>query len=109
MCRVVQCMQNRACAQEEQRFKEGMGEKVEHAGADAKFLTSYTQTDKHIAKLADRREGQYAFEVALHQRNCCCKQSGQTTNPGHHIERDWIGGSEQWICARNHIYTGRDH
>ena len=71
--RVVERVNNAACAQEEQCLEEGMGEEMIHTRANTKFGTPrYSKTNEHIAKLADSREGQHAFEVGLGERGQGC-------------------------------------
>ncbi len=54
---------DRAGAQEEQRLEERVREQVEHARRHA----ARAQCEHHVAKLADRREGQDALDVVVGQ------------------------------------------
>src|SRR5579863_8342011 len=109
MRRMVQGLNHATSAQEEQGFEEGMGEKVEHTRAGAILYSRNTQTDEHVAKLADSRESQYTFEVALAKSNQSGENSGDAANPGNGLERGGVGGGKQRECASHHVDTGGHH
>src|SRR5437667_3269074 len=106
----MQTMQNATSTQEEQGLEKGVCEQVEHARANAVISrTGYTQTNKHIAQLTDRREGQHAFEIGLDKRDGGGKEGRNATDPGHHTERFRTCRREKWRCTCNHIDTSSDH
>src|SRR3989442_8660714 len=106
---MVQCVKYAASTQEEQRFEEGVREEVEHAGAGTELRARYAKADEHVAKLANRREGQYTLEVALHKANGRGEESSDTTNPGDNTEGCGACSGEEREGARHHVDTGRDH
>src|SRR5258708_255477 len=101
-------MNNATGTEEEQGLEEGVSKEVEHTRAIAVLATN-TETHEHIAKLADRREGQHAFEVGLYQGNRGSKDSGDATNPGYNLESRGVGRDEEREGTRHHINTGGNH
>src|SRR5579864_9343541 len=103
MRRVMERVNNAASAQEEQRLEEGVCEEMEHTRANTKVAAlRYSQTNEHIAKLADGGEGQHTFEVGLGQGGQGRVESGDTANPRHNLQGSGVSRSEQWVSAGHH-------
>src|SRR6266571_2381291 len=106
MHRMMQRVEHATTAQEEEGLEECMCEEVEHARARAIHTARYTKANEHVAKLADRREGQHALEVSLCERTHCCIDSGDAANPGNDLES--VGRVER-EGACHHVDASRDH
>src|SRR6266571_4463801 len=105
---MMQGMQDAASTEEEQSLEESVCEEVEHARART-ILTGYPQTHKHVAQLANGREGQHTFEVILDKSDGGGEKGRDATNPGHDPESSRISGGKEWKGTRHHIDTCRNH
>src|SRR2546429_9686392 len=86
-----------------------MREEVEHSRSRAISRTSNTKSDEHVTKLADSREGQYTLEVPLCYSNCSCKDRGESTYPGNHLECLRSSHGKEWESTSHHVNTSGDH
>ncbi len=96
-----------AGAQEQQGLEEGMGEQVEHAGANARQRTD-AEGQKHIAQLTDRGISQHPLEVGLRDRNDAGHQGRERADRGHDV-LGAFGLKIERRAAGHHVNAGRDH
>ena len=80
----VAAVDDRARAQEEQRFEERVGDEVEHADGDA----ADAEADHHVAELRDGGVGEDALDVVLRDGDECAEEGGDGADPGDDGERD---------------------
>ena len=73
----------RARAEEEQRLEEGVGHQVEDAGGEG----AHPAAQEHVAELADRRVGQHALDVVLHEADGGGEERGERADDRDHGER----------------------
>jgi len=109
MRRMVQGVQDAASAEEEQSLEEGVREEVKHAGAGAIGCAGHTQTNEHVAQLADRREGQHALEIVLREGDQRGEDGGDAAHPGHNEKCRRASRREEREGTRYHVDASRDH
>ena len=103
----VKGMNHRARAEEQASLEESVGEKVEHAGGDAQ-QRSRSQTEEHVAELADRGIGEHALEVVLRKRDQGRHQCREAADQRHHELR--LGRRhEQRAEPGDHVHPAGDH
>ena len=77
-----------ACAEEEQRFEEGVGDEVEHADGGA----TDAEAHHHVAELGDGGVGEDALDVPLRGGDERAEDGGDGADPGDDLEGDGGGG-----------------
>ena len=95
---------HRAGAEEQQRFKERVGEDVEDAGGEC----SHAQRQEHVSQLRDRGVGQHALDVVLHQADRGREDRRQRADDGDRLHRS-RREHEQRVRARDHVHARGHH
>ena len=95
---------DRAGAEEQQRLEE----RVRHQVEDRRRVAAHADREHHVGQLADRRIGQHALDVGLHQRQQRRPEGRARSDPGDQVAGRGRGldhGEE----ARQQVDAGRDH
>ena len=100
---MLDAVDDRTRAQEEQRFEEGMGKQVEKAGD----VGASAQGRHHIAQLGNRRVGQDPFDVPLRYGDQRGKERREGADASHKLH---AGGCYLAGCVedRKHPYQQKD-
>ncbi len=93
-----------ARTEEEQRFEK----RVRHQMEDSRGERAHAQRKEHVPKLADRRVGQNALDIVLHQRhrrreNCGARADGR--DHVHRVRREL----ENRVQPRDHVHARGHH
>ncbi len=95
---------DRAGAEEQQRLEEGVGHQVEDAGREG----ADPAAQEHVAELADRRVGEHALDVVLHEADGGGEDRGERADDRDRGEcRGRVRVDRR--RARHHVDAGRDH
>ena len=101
---VGQRLDDHAGGEEEQGLEEGVRHEVE----DARLPAGDAERQEHVADLADRRVGERALEVVLHQRAEARQQQRHRADDGDD-EPGVRRQREEHVGARDEVDAGGDH
>ncbi len=76
-----------ACAEEEERLEEGVGDEVE----DADGWAAGAEADHHVAELGDGGVGEDALDVVLGDGDECAEEGGDGAGPGYDLRGRRLG------------------
>ena len=90
---------DRACAQEQQRFEKRVGDEMEHADGGA----ADSEADHHVAELRNGGVGEDALDVVLSDGDERAEEGGDGADPGDDLECDSGGERASDLCAHKWV------